>query len=123
MIIALDIDGTIEEQPVFFCLLTHAFSAAGHEIVVLSGRAPKSGSTEQALEGYKIKYDRVVYASSMEQKANLCKEMGVDILFDDEDEIITAVDEKTTVYKVRNDANFDFSDRKWLSTERLTRLL
>ena len=49
--------------------------------------------------------------------------MAIDVFFDDQDECIVAVDERTLVLKVRNGGNFDFDTRKWLSTTRLTELL
>jgi hypothetical protein len=42
---------------------------------------------------------------------------------DDQDECIQDVGEQTTVFKVRNGGNFDFDERKWPSTAKLTRLL
>jgi hypothetical protein len=33
------------------------------------------------------------------------------------------LDEWTTVFKIRNAGNFDFGQRKWLGSARLTRLL
>jgi hypothetical protein len=42
---------------------------------------------------------------------------------DDQDECIQDIGEQTTVFKIRNGGNFDFDEKKWLSTTRLTRLL
>jgi hypothetical protein len=36
---------------------------------------------------------------------------------------LVGVDERTAVFKIRNGGNFDFAERKWLSTAKLTRLL
>jgi hypothetical protein len=42
--------------------------------------------------------------------------------FDDQDECIAPVDERTLVFKIRNGGNFDFDERKRLSTGGLTRM-
>lgn len=47
----------------------------------------------------------------------------MDLYFDDQDECVQDVGEKTTVFKIRNGGNFDFGERKWLSTAKMTRLL
>jgi hypothetical protein len=49
--------------------------------------------------------------------------MQIDIYFDDQDECIQDVDERTVVFKIRNGGNFEFDQRKWLSMAKLTRLL
>jgi hypothetical protein len=36
---------------------------------------------------------------------------------------VVSVDERTVVFKIRNGGNFDFGEKKWLSTSQLTRLL
>ncbi len=64
-------------------------------------------------------YDELHFARSLTDKARLCRELEID----DQDECIVPVDERTTVFKIRNGGNFDFAQRKWLSTAKLTRLL
>lgn len=53
----------------------------------------------------------------------LCRELSIDLYFDDQDECVVGVDEQTTVLKIRNGGNFDFSEKQWLSTAKMTRLL
>ena len=69
------------------------------------------------------RHDELHFARSLEDKGRLCRELAIDIFFDDQDECIVPVDERTLVCKIRNGGNFDFDERKWLSTGRLTRLL
>jgi hypothetical protein len=45
------------------------------------------------------------------------------IYFDDQDECVVDVGEATTVFKIRNGSNFDFDERKWISTAKLTWLM
>jgi len=40
MNVGLDIDGTITEHPAFFALLSTAFRAAGHRVLIFTYRDP-----------------------------------------------------------------------------------
>lgn len=120
----LDLDGLLDERPDFFSFLTAALRAGGHFVAVLTYRDPESRArTEAQLAGWGVQYDELHFARSLSDKGRLCRELEIDLYFDDQDECIQDVPEPTTVFKVRNGGNFDFGERKWLSTARLTRLL
>jgi hypothetical protein len=124
MRIGLDLDGLLDERPDFFSLLTAALRAGGHFVAVLTYRDPESrGRTEAQLAAWGIACDELHFARSLSDKGRLCRELDLDVYFDDQDECIQDVGERTTVFKIRNGGNFDFEERKWLSTARLTRLL
>lgn len=124
MRIGLDLDGLLDEQPAFFAFLTAVLRAGGHFVTVLTYRDPEGRArTEAQLAGWGVVHDELHFARSLDDKGRLCRELGLDIYFDDQDKCIRDVGERTTVFKVRNGGNFDFDQRKWLSTARLTRLL
>jgi len=124
MRLGLDLDGLLDEQPAFFSLLTAALRSQGHFVAILTYRDPASRSkTEAALAGMSISYDELHFASSLADKGRLCRELAIDIYFDDQDECIVPIDERTTVFKIRNGGNFDFGEKKWLSTGRMTRMI
>jgi uncharacterized HAD superfamily protein len=124
MKVALDIDGTISEHPELFAVLSSALRAAGHKVLVLTYRDPaRAEATRAQLAAWRVELDELVIADSLEGKGALCAAHGVDLFFDDQDECIVAVPEHVLVCKVRNGGNFDFHGRRWLSTERLTKLL
>jgi hypothetical protein len=124
MRIGLDLDGLLDEHPAFFRFLTGALRAAGHYVGILTYRDPESRTrTEASLASWGIVYDEIHFARSLQDKGRLCRELAIDIYFDDQDECLVGVDERTVVFKIRNGGNFDFKQRKWLSTARLTRLL
>lgn len=124
MRIGLDLDGLLDERPEFFAFLTAALRAAGHFVAVLTYRDPASRpKTEAQLGGWEIAYDELHFATSLADKGRLCRELAIDVYFDDQDDCLAGVGEGTTVFKVRNGGNFDFATRQWLSTARLTRLL
>jgi hypothetical protein len=124
MRIALDIDGTLDEHPAFFAFLSTVLRASGHTVLILTYRDPlRRQQAEDQLAGWGIVFDELHIARSLGDKGHLCRELAVDIFFDDQDECIVEVDEHTLVLKVRNGGNFDFDAKKWLSTARLTELL
>jgi len=124
MRIGLDLDGLLDERPDFFSVMTAVLCAGGHFVAVLTYRDPESRArTEAQLAGWGVQYDELHFARSLSDKGRLCRELEIDLYFDDQDECIQDVGEKTTVFKIRNGGNFDFEERKWLSTARLTRLL
>lgn len=124
MRIGLDFDGLLDEQPMFFGFITAALRSAGHFVAVLTYRDPTTrAATEAELGKLGIAYEELHFARSLGDKGRLCRELAIDVYFDDQDECIADVGEGTTVLKIRNGGNFDFDDRMWLSTERLTRLL
>lgn len=124
MRIGLDFDGLLDEQPGFFSFLTAALRSGSHFVAVLTFRDPASrAKTEAQLTALGIHYDELHFARSLSDKGRLCRELNIDVYFDDQDECVVGVDEKTAVFKIRNGGNFDFDEQKWLSTARLTRHL
>jgi hypothetical protein len=124
MRIGLDLDGLLDEQPAFFAFLTAALRDGGHFVAVLTYRDPDSRErTVAQLAGWGIAFDELHFARSLDDKGRLCRELSLDVYFDDQDECLAGVDERTTVFKIRNGGNFNFAERKWLSTARLTRLV
>lgn len=124
MRIGLDIDGLIDERPEFFAFLSVALRAAGHFVAVLTYRDPTARErAEEQLAGWGVAYDELHFARSLSDKGRLCRELAIDVYFDDQDECVVGVGEATTVLKIRNGGNFDFTAKKWLGTEKLTRLL
>ena len=124
MRIGLDLDGLLDERPDFFAFMTAALRGGGHFVAVLTYRDPDSKArTEAQLACWGVLYDELHFARSLSDKGRLCRELAIDLYFDDQDECIQDVPETTTVFKVRNGGNFDFRERKWLSTAKLTRLL
>lgn len=124
MRVGLDLDGLLDERPDFFAFLTAALRAGGHFVAVLTYRDPESRSrTEAQLAGWGIGFDELHFARSLSDKGRLCREVDIDLYFDDQDECVVGVDERTTVLKIRNGGNFDFYEKRWLGTAKMTRLL
>jgi hypothetical protein len=97
-------------------VLDRGIAGRHHFVAVLTHRDPDSRNRTEAAH-------ELHFARSLDDKGRLCRELDIDVYFDDQDECVVGVDERTTVFKVRNGGNFDFELRKWLSTDRLTTLL
>ena len=124
MRVGLDIDGLLDERPDFFAFLSTALRAGGHFVAILTYRDPASRPrTEEQLTAWGIGYDELHFAESLGDKGRLCREVEIDVYFDDQDECLVGVGEGTTVFKIRNGGNFDFDAKTWLGTSKLTRLL
>ena len=97
MRVGLDLDGLLDERPAFFALLAAALRAGGHFVTVLTYRDPDSRQrTESQLAGWEIRYDELHFARSLPDKGRLCRELDLDVYFDDQDECIHDVGERTT---------------------------
>jgi uncharacterized HAD superfamily protein len=124
MNIALDIDGTISEHPEFFASLSSMMRHAGHRVVILTYRDPnRSEATRTELSKWQVVYDDLVFAPSLAGKGQLCRELAIDLFFDDQDECIVGVPESVFVFKLRNGGNFDYEKQRWISTAQLTDLI
>jgi hypothetical protein len=99
LVIGLDIDGTITRHPAFFALLSQAAVAAGHEVVVITFREDRHGAATD-LARWGIAYGRLVSWSlddwpaedACAWKGHVCGELGVEVLFEDDPEVLCHVD-------------------------------
>jgi hypothetical protein len=98
MLIALDIDDTITRHPAFFAFLSQSLIAAGHGVAIVTFRTDRE-STSAELDAWGIAYTHLITASldpdsedgTDPWKARICKELGVDVLFDDSPEVLRHV--------------------------------
>jgi hypothetical protein len=101
VIIALDIDDTITLHPAFFSAMSRAMREAGHTIVVITLRESEPLARHD-LDAWGIAFDRLVCAtpSALAEhgyawKASVCRELGVDVFFEDSPRILSHVDPAT----------------------------
>lgn len=106
--LGLDLDGTIDENPQFFGLLSRLWPS---KVYVITYRDDHKRAAED-LARYGIRYDEIVLVKTFQQKAVEIARLGIGVYVDDMDEVITHIPENVTVLKVRNGGNFE--DGKWL---------
>jgi hypothetical protein len=115
--IGIDLDNTINasaESMEFFKILTHSLINK-HQIYIITNR--EIGTEEpisQELAKYEIVYSGIIIT---DQKARYIKENGITILFDNEDRYFLELDADVTVFKIREEYNFDFEAHKWRSSK------
>lgn len=103
--IGLDIDDTITRCPAFFALLSKALVEAGHEVHVISYREERR-ETEEELREHGIRYTSLTLTDGVDfgkekffqWKARMCKELEIDILFEDMPEVINELDGSTIAF-------------------------
>ena len=63
-----------------------------------------------------VRFDMLRMVRRLEDKAAVIRELGVDVYIDDQDECLMDIPSEVTVFKIRNDGNFEES--KWLYSSR-----
>lgn len=112
MQIGLDIDGTITRCPQFFAVVSKALMAAGHKVYIVSYREDR-GFAEEDLAEHGVSYDELILPTAAELrrvqptawrahaaqwKAEVCRKLGIEILFEDLPEVIAALDPTTVAF-------------------------
>lgn len=108
--IGIDLDGTIDESPVFFRILTSSWPG---KIYIITYR-DNLESIEDDLARFHIKYNEIIMVNSFEQKSREIDRLGISVFFDDMDEVLQHIAPNVTVMKIRNEGNFDYEEKRWL---------
>jgi len=123
MKIAIDLDNTItasRDSIEFFRVMSHLLIAE-HKIYIITNREP--GTEQQVaneLNYLGIEYSQIVITS---EKAEFIRENGMTILFENQDETFLELGQEVTVFKTREEGNFDFAEKKWLGSKKTTKMI
>ena len=123
MKIAIDLDNTItasRDSIEFFEILTHLLCPI-HEIFILTNREP--GTEQQVadeLDYMGIEYSQIVITA---QKAQYIKDKRITVYFENEDEYFLELGEEVTVFKIREDGNFSFAEKKWIGSKKTVKMI
>lgn len=110
LILALDLDGTIDELPSFFRLLTANWAA---KVFIVTFRLDQDHAEEYARR-LGVRFDGLILALSHQDKGRILKEIGARVFIEDSDEAISSIPEDILVLKVRHVDNYDFARREWV---------
>lgn len=118
MNVALDIDDTITRHPEFFAFLSKVLRDGGHKVFIITFRHDEP-DTRKDLKSMGITFDKLVVASGeelervgfCEWKGNVCKELDVDIMFEDmvgvakriPDSVLTFIPFNKSVHAIMDD--------------------
>jgi hypothetical protein len=123
MKIAIDLDNTLNSSKTsieFFSVLSHLL-IANYSIYIITDREP---NTEQniadELDYLGIEYSEIVITS---KKAEFIRQQGINIFFENQDEFFIELGSETTVFKIREDGNFDFAEKKWIGSHKTTKMI
>lgn len=80
---------------------------------------PESGKQrdEEELRNLNIKFEDILYAPNEDDKARLCEEYGIEVLFDDDPDFLVHCKQNMLALTVRNEENFDYMSRKYMMTQ------
>jgi glutaredoxin-related protein len=108
--LGLDLDGTIDEAPIFFQVLSQRWPG---KVFIITYRKDRA-KAEADVQKYNVRYDELILVDSFANKAKILVERGISYYFDDQDEMTSGIPETVKVFKIRNGGNFDFDEKKWL---------
>lgn len=117
--LGIDIDGCVDEAPLFFQLLTSCWPG---QVFVISYRSDRA-KAEADLAKHRIRYDHLILVSSLTAKAEVIRQNGILVFFDDQPEVLKDISSNTHVMLVRNGGNFDFEERRWMFSDETGKLV
>jgi hypothetical protein len=123
MKIAIDLDNTIDvsrESIEFFSILTNLLIPE-HKIYILTDTEEES---EQDVASYldylAIDYNEIVIT---DKKSQYIRDNKIMIYFENEDESFLELGEEVTVFKIRDESNFSFPEKKWIGNKKTTKMM
>ncbi|WP_437191326.1 hypothetical protein [Planctomicrobium sp. SH527] len=117
--LGIDLDGCVDECPIFFQLLTGCWPG---KVFVISYRNNRE-KTIADLEKQGIRYDELILVDSFEAKAKVIEQKGILVYFDDQPEMLKGVSSMVNVMLVRNGGNFDFKDQRWMLSKKTGKIV
>ena len=123
MKVGIDLDNTINANKnsiEFFSILTHLLIAE-HSIYIITNREP---NTEQEiadeLDYLCIDYNEIIIT---DKKAEYIRNNNINIFFENSDEEFLELGEEVVVFKIREEGNFSFSEKKWIGNKKTIKML
>jgi len=117
--LGIDLDGCVDEAPIFFNILTNAWPG---KVFVITFRDDRAKAIRD-LEKFSIRYDELILVRSFDAKAEVIAREGILVYFDDQPEMLKNIPSTVNVLLFRNGGNFCFKDKVWLMSERTGRIL
>jgi pantothenate kinase len=118
-ILGIDLDGCVDEAPIFFRTLTSVWPG---KVIVITFRDDRQKAIN-VLDSFGIRYDEVVLVNTFDAKSEVIIKKGVNTYFDDQPEMLRNIPASVNVMLVRNEGNFDFDDRKWMLSNKTGKII
>jgi hypothetical protein len=110
VVLGLDLDGVLDENPKFFATLSQVWPG---DVFIITYRDDKVAA-QADLARFGIKYTDVILVNSFAEKADVIARLAIDVYVDDRPEVLMHVPEGVSVLLMRNGGNFDYAQKKWL---------
>ena len=116
MKIAVDLDNTItadRNSIEFFRIITHLLIPENDIIIISDRDEADRKNIEKELSVLGIRHNKLILTAN---KAGYILKNGITIFFENTDEAFLEIPQSVTVFKIREDGNFSFSEKKWISS-------
>ena len=67
-----------------------------------------------------IDYTEIVIT---DQKADFIRKNNINIFFENQDEYFLELGEEVVVFKIREESNFSFAEKKWIGSNKTTKMI
>ena len=123
MKIAIDLDNTItasKQSIEFFRVITHLLISE-HRIYIITNREP--GTKQEIAE--ELAYLGIDYTEIIitDKKAEYIRENNITVFFENTDETFLEIGADVVVFKIREEMNFSFAERKWIGNKNTTKMI
>jgi hypothetical protein len=108
--LGIDLDGCVDEAPIFFSILTGRWPGKVFVITYRDGRE----KAEWFLMEHNIRWDELIFVNSFDEKAKVIVDKGILVYFDDQPEMLKDIPKSVNVMLVRSEGNYDFDAKKWM---------
>jgi hypothetical protein len=115
MRIMLDLDDCITAAPTFFSTFSRCLKDCAEIHVVTHRPLDQLDMTIEDLKQLGIHYDHLELTHD---KLAYVLEQGITVVFEDTDHYFKYMPEHITVFKIREDGNFDFKSRRWIYSDK-----
>lgn len=111
--LGIDVDGCIDESPLFFSTLTNGWVG---DIFIVSLRSDLE-KLKSFLKENNIKYTDIFLVKKLEEKADVIKKKGISFFIDDQPEVLKYIPDTVSVLLFRNNGNFHYGEKKWMLSD------
>ena len=120
IVVGIDLDNCITADAEFFRVICFLL-APEYEIHIITNRDKNSRKeTIRELKELGIHYSKLAITGN---KVDYILQEGITVYFDDTDENLLEIPQSVTVFKIREEFNFSFAEKKWIGSKKTTKMI
>lgn len=112
--LGIDVDGCIDESPLFFSSLTNSWPG---DVFIVSLRSDLK-KLVNFLQDNNIRYSEIILVKKLEEKAKIISKKGISFFIDDQPEVLNHIPDSVHVMLFRNNGNFHYGEKKWMMSNK-----